>query len=103
MQEIKVKKDKYNDDFSICIHETFTPDQRARFAMDMLGKWGMVAGKDDGEDSAGRSKLIPMEEEELVYRAIKTTEILFETIKTKGWFTKNPSIKEIESEINTET
>ena len=39
---------------------------------------------------------------ELVDRAVRTSEILFDTIKKKGWFSSAPSLKEIEESISKE-
>lgn len=54
-------------------------------AVELVERWGSVAGAPDGEDSAGRSKIRLQEPEELVERAVKTAGLLWEAIKKQGW------------------
>ena len=55
-----------------------------QFAAHMIEKWGMVAAMSDGEDSAGRQKLRLATPEELVERAITTTNLLFKRMREEG-------------------
>src|SRR5215207_3668850 len=43
---------------------------RARMAVALIEKWGMVAAIPDGEDSSGRQKLRMMKPKEMVERAV---------------------------------
>lgn len=63
------------------------PGTEARFAMALVERWGMVAGENNGEDSAGRSRLRLATPDELTDRAIAVTEALFSKMRGRGWFT----------------
>lgn len=81
-----VRVAKYaNDDFDFTDHAKFTPSMRAGLAMDMARKWGMVAGKPDGEDSEGRAKLGLLSPAEVVERAIETADLLMTEIEARDW------------------
>ena len=66
------------------------PNQRARIAMELVARWGMVAATDGGEDAAGRSKLKLQSPVEIVDRAMKTADILISSIENSGWFIPCP-------------
>lgn len=68
------------------IHNKFHPDMRARLAMTLIEKWGMVAATvADGEDSAGRSRMRLLTPAEVVGRACETAERAVEEMHRLGW------------------
>ena len=67
------------------IKETQMPHPVAQFAMQLIERWGMIAGTPDGEDSAGRMKVRLLAPEEIVARACRTAEIAFEQFAHKDW------------------
>lgn len=69
----------------IILHNRAVLGPRARAALEMATRWGMVQGYPDGEDSAGRAKLGLMPEADVVDRAIRTTEMLFDRFEALGW------------------
>ena len=74
--EYKVHENKYSGEAntpSVSVHETEYLDLRAKFTMDLIARWGMVAARPDGEGTAGRSKLVLEKEEDVVKRASKIT------------------------------
>ena len=78
----------------IAEHKTKVLDNRARFMLALVERWGMVSGKDGGEDSSGRSKLTLMSTEEVVDRAAESTISAFSKIDSLGWFDRLPSIED---------
>ena len=56
----------------------------ARAAVEMVVKWGMVAGVPDGEDSSGRQQLRLATPEELTKRAIETAALMYEKLEKTG-------------------
>lgn len=72
------------------LHEADIPNAKAKLAMDLVERWGMVAAKEDGEDSAGRQKLRLSSPAELVDRAIDVADLLIERFRIHGWMTENP-------------
>lgn len=70
-------------------------DHVARMSSALVEKWGMVAGKPDGEDSAGRAKLAMLEPSEIVERATSTAELLIAKLRSGGHILKAPGIKQI--------
>jgi len=81
--EMTKRKTPYADTMEASYHEV--PGREALFAATFVERWGMTAGVPDGEDSAGRQTVRLATPEELVARAIKTTELLFGEFKTRGW------------------
>lgn len=83
---------RYNTDTpQITIHDTEVPIFEARLAVNLVEKWGMVSGVEDGEDKTGRAKMRLMTPAEVVERAITTSELLAKTIRGKNWMTVLPS------------
>jgi hypothetical protein len=80
------------------IHNTEVATEEALFIRECIGRWGMVAGMPNGEDSAGRQQLRLATEEELVERAVKITELMFAAIRQKGYVLSVPTLAEIEAE-----
>lgn len=70
---------------SILIHHKIQYDARAAFAMNLLEKWGLVMGKEDGEDSAGRQKIKLMPPDEVVAHAFEISEQAFAEVNRRGW------------------
>mgnify|MGYP003659998928 CR=1 FL=1 len=68
----------------VTIHNTEIPEDEAKLALDLITRWGMVAGVPDGEDSSGRSKLRLSTPEELSERAFNTAKVAFDTIRANG-------------------
>ena len=58
---------------------------RGAFAIEMLYRWGLVMGAEDGEDSAGRMKTNPMPPMEVVIRACEIATCAYAEFKSKGW------------------
>ncbi len=59
-------------------------DRVGGFAMQLIERWGMVAGEPDGEDSAGRSKLKLQSVNSLVARAFDTAELADAVARDRG-------------------
>lgn len=57
----------------------------ARMACLLIERWGMIAGKSDGEDSAGRAKLDLMPPAEVVERACETAQLAVAEFERRGW------------------
>jgi hypothetical protein len=58
---------------------------RARMAIVLIEKWGMVAAVPDGEDSAGRARLRLMLPSEIVGRACETADLAYSVFESYGW------------------
>lgn len=83
----------YAGSTEVKIHLTTQLDERARLAIVLIEKWGMIAGVDDGEDSSGRSKLRLMTEEEVIDRAVVTAGMFYDRAEELGWSTEVPAPK----------
>lgn len=62
-------------------HDTELLTMESRFILNLIERWGMVQGKDGGEDSAGRAKLELMDEQELVDRAFLIADLAFNKLR----------------------
>ncbi len=58
--------------------------------MQLIDRWGMIAGAPDGEDSAGRAKCRLLRPEEVVARACVTAQTAFEEFALKDWLLDVP-------------
>ena len=72
------------------IHDTRTPCSEGILAIHLIERWGSVAGKPDGEDTAGRAKIGLQTPRELVDRACNTAEITFAELEKRGWMLEMP-------------
>lgn len=94
--ETRIHKNRFDYETKILIesHETDYLSIKGRACLDMILRWGMVAADNDGEDSTGRSRLKLQPVSEVIDRAIKMTQALFEAIEGKGWVCQLPTIDE---------
>lgn len=63
----------------------------ASMAWELCGRWGMVAAKPDGEDSAGRQRLAVLSADEMTERACATAEALLTEFEKRGWVLSIPA------------
>ena len=66
------------------------PQMTARLAIECIGRWGMVVGTPDGEDSSGRMKMRHMTPDELVERACIVSEKAIKKFEEKNWLLDVP-------------
>lgn len=76
-------------------HPLVAPDIRAKIAIDLISKWGLVAAIPDGEDSHGRSKLRLSTPEEMVDRVVETVDHLMVAFKENGWLVNCKTLDEL--------
>lgn len=76
-------------------HERVAPDFRARFAMECIGRWAMIAGEPDGEDSSGRAKNRRATPSEITEHACAVAEAAFAAFKERGWLAEVPAYAEL--------
>jgi hypothetical protein len=69
------------------------PVREAEIAQEFATRWGMIAAKPDGEDSAGRAKLALLAPAEIVQRACDTADLLIAEFEKRGWFVELPEPK----------
>lgn len=86
-----------NNKATVVVHEQELPSNVARFAFSLIEKWGLVAGRPDGEDSAGRSRLGLMPANEIVTRAFDTAEIAWTEAQRRGWMLEVPDWKTVQT------
>jgi hypothetical protein len=97
---IRFMRDNWGSKMDRAPHMTVALNQRALLAVQLVERWGMVAGAPDGEDSAGRQRLRMMSPDEMVVRATATANQLFWAFGDCGWMYEVPEIKD-ESEGDT--
>jgi hypothetical protein len=61
-------------------------DMRWAVATDIIRHAALVAGRDDGEDSAGRAKLGLMPAHEVAARALDIADAMVSGAEERGWF-----------------
>ena len=95
--EVRVHENRFDVDANaplVTLHETKFMGVEGRIATDFIGRWGMIAGEPDGEDSAGRAKGRLLTPGEVVDRAVEMTELLMKSAKEKGWMVEGPDVRE---------
>lgn len=80
-------------------HDTEHLTAKARFACNLVERWGMVAARDDGEDSAGRHKIKLHSPTEVVSRAVEMTDALWVALRKEGWIEDIPTLEEIKKNL----
>ena len=76
-------------------HDNEFLEQEAVLAGELVRHWGMVAGINDGEDTAGRTRIRLQTPTELVGRAFDTAKLFFETARAKGLIHTGPELSEL--------
>ena len=66
-------------------------NRRAELAADFVARWGMVAAKPEGEDSAGRAKLVLLSPQELVDRSCETAMLIMAEFERREWVVDVPA------------
>ena len=79
----------------LTVHETEVFNAEARFAAALIEKWGLVAAKSDGEDSAGRAVLKVCSPEEVVTKACDIAVRALQAFRANGWMVEAPDISEM--------
>ena len=79
---------------ALCTHATIVPDNKARFAMSCIERWGMVAAEPDGEDSQGRAKLRRLTAGEVAKHACDCADLAFSEFHARGWLVEVPTYSE---------
>ena len=74
------------------------PTLKARLAIQLVERFGMIVADTVGEDSAGRSKMVAMPPQEVVDRALKIADLLVDSMRTLGWMETMPTFDELQEE-----
>jgi hypothetical protein len=76
--------------------------KEAAYAFELIQKWGMILGIEDGEDSSGRAKNRPATPQEVVDRAFEVTDLFFTRAREKGFVIDLPDLNEINAVVKKE-
>jgi len=80
--------------------EPEAPTLKARFAMDLISRWGMVQGKDgEDEDTAGRHHIELMSPDEVINRAVYLADKGIDRIREMDWMIDMPSYEDAAEEV----
>lgn len=78
------------------VYKTTAPNLTATLALNMIERWGSVAGIPDDEDSQGRQKLRLQKPMELVQRACDTAALAIKEFRLRNWLLDLPAPRMIE-------
>ena len=93
--ESRLRFDDYkNRRVELQVQEAEAAEMEARIACSLVEKWGLVSGVPDGEDTSGRQRIRLMSPEEVVDRAIVTSDLLVKAFRERGWMHKLPTFAE---------
>ena len=96
MIEKKITIERYDNEPKTNLNDIDVFSKRAVMVMEMISRWGMVAGEPDGEDSNGRTKLKLLSEKDLVKRAFKISDLMFEELEIRDWMIQSATFEELE-------
>ncbi|WP_428418185.1 hypothetical protein [Methylibium sp.] len=82
----------------VATYETEMPMAEAKFALELISRFGLIAGEDGGEDSAGRAKGRLMPVELVVTRSFEISMAAFAEARKRGLMLKIPDLDEINAE-----
>ena len=68
------------------------PTAKARLAMELMARWGLVLAEPDGEDSAGRQQLRTCTAAEIVNKACEVAEYAYNEFEKREWLLDIPEI-----------
>lgn len=77
------------------VHDTEVLTIEGRIACSLIERWGMVAGAQGDEDSAGRSTLRLLTPEEVVNRAVDTATLTMQALRRCGYVVTAPDASEL--------
>lgn len=94
--ETNIYKTKFHNqsDVSFAVHETEHLTIRAKICLELIQRWGLIAGEDGGEDSTGRAKIKTQDPSKVVARAIAITQEFFVQTHSRGWIHELPSMED---------
>lgn len=76
----------------VAIYDDEVKQSECTLAFVLIEKWGAIAACPNGEDSAGRQKLKLMDEEDLVNRAFKISELAHKYARKHAYITTEEDI-----------
>lgn len=97
-----IKRDRYGATI-VDVYRKRVANRAADLTCDLIARWGMVAGLEDGEDSSGRAKLRLATPKEMVKRACDTAEMLIKEIEKRDWYLELPSPQDLPEENTNQT
>ena len=92
-----VNIDKYAPKVGV-LHNRIAHNNRAAFAREIIGRFALVSGSPDGEDSAGRARLRKETATEIVDFACDVAERSYNEFEKRGWLEQVPSFEDIKVE-----
>lgn len=88
---IRREKPTYGNPSGTYFEADWSPDEIGKIALELLTRWGMVAGMDIGrEDTAGRAVMELMPVEEVVDRAVSMAKLFVQRLENDGLMIRIP-------------
>ena len=94
--------DRLEYEKEVKLYYTEAPNQECQFALQMLERFGLIAARPDGEDTAGRQKgeLLPVAD--TVARAFDLAEEAFRVARARGLMLTLPDLNDVNAEKDAE-
>lgn len=91
---VQLVRSRYEDHENVAITPSHALDARAKLAIDLIERWGLTSAPapevNSGEsDLPQHCRLIP--NTELAMRAFNMADIVYDMIKTRGWYVDVPA------------
>jgi hypothetical protein len=95
---IRITDEHNYGDRKVFLHFLQAPNQEATFALQMLERFGLIAGRDDGEDTTGRAKAQLLSVAETVARAFDLSAEAFRVMRERAMLVDLPDPNIINAE-----
>lgn len=101
--KVRVSAESYYGEKRVGTYVTEMPNEEAQMAFNFLQHWGMVAAKNTGEDTSGRSKIDVLPVDETVARAFDMAELAYSEARRRGHMIEVPDLNEINEKFDAKT
>lgn len=77
---------------TVVIYETIAPNFKAKLALDLMTRFGLMTADGGGEDTAGRQKFNLLPPAVVVERACEMAEVAWAEFERRGWLLEIPDL-----------
>ena len=97
--EIKIEKERYDNKPVQTVNDTDYFGTKSKIVVQLISRWGMISCIEDGEDSSGRAKVRLATEEELVKRAFKIADLMFNELEMRDWLVQTNTFETMDQAV----
>ncbi len=100
--KVRITDEHNYGDKKVSLYVTEVPNKEAEFALELLCRFGLIAGTPDGEDSTGRQKAALLPVAETVTRCFDLAHEAYRMARERGLMVTLPDVNEINADKDAE-